>query len=137
MDDDDYRALIERVRRLLRQVGEPDLADLDNYVRRDPETGEIWRSEPKKQLIEMLEAFDRHLITRDRGTYTQAINALNGSLYRGEVREAVIAPTAGAEDELPVSLANVPDLSQVRSDLRWLIMQLIETPGPLEGSRLA
>jgi hypothetical protein len=134
MDEQDYRTLIALTQEELRRVGAPDLADPERYVYRDPETGELRRLDPKKQLMEMLRAFDRHLAIRDRGTYERALGRLNDVIAEGGVKGAFVVPTEEEGEGPPQSLGELPDLGETRSSLDRLIGMIAEDPGPLEGS---
>ncbi len=134
MDEQDYRALIVLTQEELRRVGAPDLADPERYLYRNPETGELRRLDPKKHLMEMLRAFDRHLAIRDRGTYDNALGRMNDVLAEGRVKAAFLVPTEEDGEGAPQALDTLPDLGQIRSSVERLIGRIAEDPGPLEGS---
>jgi hypothetical protein len=131
MDDDDLVELIALVEQQLEEAGLGEIADPTLYAERDRETGEPRPLPPMKRLIEMLRAFDRHLSVEDPRTYEAALKRINGSLEEGFVEDAVVIPLDGRSD--PVSLADGPQVGEIRQGLEALIGRLFESYRPDDG----
>ncbi|WP_375600355.1 hypothetical protein [Devosia sp. Naph2] len=84
---------------------------------------------PLKHLIEILEAFGRHMAVRDRKIYNLAINGINAHVD-GETRVegAVVVPAESARFRDEVDLSQAADLGELRADLHRLIGNFRETP---------
>ena len=93
MDTADYYELIALVEAELREVGAGALTDPNLYALRNPETRERRLYPPRKHLIEMLRAFDRHLAICDRVTFDRALERINDVVKVGRIEDAVFIPT--------------------------------------------
>lgn len=126
MDEEDFRALIEIVEKELRDVGLGEIADPAHYLVANPETGDVQLLEPKKRLIEMLDALDSAMAIRDRETYTKAMASLT-QVTRGEgPKDAVYVPTSDEGHMKEISLSDAPELSNIRSEIKAFIERLDE-----------
>ncbi len=125
MDDEDFRALIEVVAEELSLSGAPDLADERHYTVTNPETGEIELYDPQKRLIEMLNAFERHLAIQDRSVAETSLNVIRRMvLGEGPSRAAVeLADDRGPRE---IDLADAPDLAELRHDITRIVHRLME-----------
>lgn len=130
MDDEDFLALIELVERRLREVGAGELADPALYTVRHPETRELHVFEPRKRLIEMLAAFERHMKVRDAATYELALVRINERLRDSRLEAAIVLPAPGETREAPAALAEAPRLAEPRERVGRLIGGLLETYRP-------
>lgn len=131
MNDEDYAAVIEYLTGRLREVGLNELADEDRYFELDADTGSVRLPAPNKILVEMLDAFQRHLSICDRATYKAAMTKISNVLKTGIVEEVLVVPIeGGSADRRPVNLGNAPDLSEAREMVRSLSGQLIEAYRP-------
>jgi len=131
MDDDDFRYLIGIVETELRDVGLGEIADTYHYVITEPETGDARLLEPKRRLIEMLDAFDNAMAIRDLQTYKKAMMDLNVVTDGKGPNDVVYAPVPEERDEQKISLSLAPDLSNLRSNLQFFIQRFIMLdPGP-------
>ena len=130
MNDDDFLELIRLVQNELIASGAPELANERHYIEDLGEDGDIALS-PLKMLIEMLQAFDRHMSLRDHLTYRTAMSSISETLAGDGPEHAVVegvrllasdgvAPTANLQD--------APDLASIRKELGQLISQLLEVP---------
>ena len=134
MDTDDYRDLIELVETELREVGAGALSDPNLYSLTDPETGEQRLYPPRKRLIEMLRAFDRHLAIYDRATFDSALGRINDVVNEGRIEDAVFIPMSEEGEGEPHSLRSAPELGAVRDAVAGLIEQLSEESDPPSGT---
>ena len=134
MNTDDYYELIALVETELREVGAGALSDPKLYALSDPDTGERRLFAPKKRLIEMLRAFDRHLAIGDRTTFDHALENINEVTKVGRVEDAVFIPLSEEEEGEPRSLRDAPDLGSVRKVINRLIKQLLEEQDPPKGT---
>ena len=135
MDDDDYRMLIEIVEEELHRSGVPDIADERHYQQTDPETGEVYLIDPRKRLIEMLYAFDRHVSVRDGAIVEQSLSAI-GRATSGEAPRQVVVALANDGEAREIDLAEAPNMRDVRADVGNLIARLSDLGfGSDEGGR--
>ena len=134
MDTDDYRELIALVEAQLREVDAGALSDPNLYSLTDPETGEQWLYPPRKRLIEMLRAFDRHLAICDRATFGRALNRMNDVVKEGRIEDAVFIPMSEEGEVEPRSLGIAPELSAVREAVESLIELLLAERDPPKGT---
>jgi hypothetical protein len=135
MEDDEYRDLIKMVAEQLILVGASDIADERHYVVDDVDTDERRLVEPRRQLIGMLQAFERFLAIQDKATYDAAFQLFNEQIPEGGPRAAIFLPTEGSVEMNPRNFATAPDLSEVRWSLRGLIDQLKRDPEPTPHRR--
>ena len=97
----------------------------------DSDSSEARLLPPMKHLIELLEAFGRHMAVRDRQTYHLAINGINARLDgTNRVMGAVVVPAEGSTTREEVDLSKAPNLGALREALERLIGNLRETPSP-------
>lgn len=131
MEEEEIIDLIGLVQEQLRKSGAGDLANDRHYLMDFGGSGEPRLLPPLKHLIEMLEAFGRHMAVRDRQTHDLAINGINAHLDgETQVEGAVVVPAEGARFRDEVDLSRAADLGQLRANLRRLIGNLRETPAP-------
>src|ERR1700761_880305 len=130
MDDEDFLAVVEVLRRQLRAVGAADIAFDGHYIWAPPEGGEARLHDPRRHLVLMLQAFGRKLAIEDRATYRLAMDGI-WKHTRGRGPEG--AMVIGVDSEPPsASLSSAPELGEVRADLRVLIGQLL---GPYPSNK--
>lgn len=128
MNDDDYIELIAFVGRQLVEAGAAELADPALYTARDLETGEYRAIEPRKRLIEMLEAFERHLSVRDLAVFEKSLFSLNQALEGNGIEGVEISGVAeDGREESSIDFRGAPALSELRRRVRRLIAQILES----------
>lgn len=115
--------LIRTLSEEFRAFGQPELADEESYGLETPD-GRL-RPDPRKQLMLMLEAFERTVALEDAATFRKATLLISESTG-GAVPEVRIVPLtrAGADAvPIPFDLAEVED---IRADTRRLIAEILE-----------
>src|SRR5690349_2803104 len=118
MDEEELEALIIVLADQFRSIGRNDLADENNYLWRDAETGEVRIREPRRRLVEMLKASERSLAVQDRATSLEAFQLINDALPRGQIpQRAFMVPTPGSRDTAPIDLSRAPELGDLRDRL--------------------
>lgn len=127
MNDEELEALISLLGEQFRSIGREDLADENNYLWQDAETGETHIREPRRQLVEMLKAFERSLAVQDRRTYVEAFQLINDALPRDRAPQgAVVVPIPGSRDVVPIDLSHAPELGDLRNRLRVLAARIAD-----------
>jgi hypothetical protein len=125
----EFQELLDDLKARLEEVGLPELADDENYLRGEGPDARL--PNPRDQLLETLQAFERELALRDRRTVIEAIDRLAESLD-GPPPRAVRVVRAPREDgpSTPTyeNLFDAPELSELRLEVDQLIAELRETP---------
>lgn len=131
LEEEEILYLIALVQLELRNSGAADIANDRHYLMEDSDSSEARLLPPMKHLIELLEAFGRHMAVRDRQTYHLAINGINARLDgTNRVMGAVVVPAEGSTTREEVDLSKAPNLGALREALERLIGNLRETPSP-------
>lgn len=138
MTDEDFEALIELVKAKLTEARLVEIADDDAYLVLKAEEGDGWRlPRPRDHLLELLDAFERHLLAIDRSTAHRALKTINASLDNGllidDIRIEPIprAGTAGSGDVFKseaFSILESPNNEECISALREFRQAIAETP---------
>lgn len=132
MDDEDALRLIEYLQARFRDLGEPQLADQDAYVKEDPKLGRR-RVRPRERLAQMLEAFERTMALDDENTRRKATDLI-ARAADGRVPEVRVVPYGeDGEPGEPFHFAGLPDLSGERQQLRVLAERIRYDAGDISG----
>lgn len=141
MNDEDFMHLIDIVKSQLSQAGLNDLAEDDRYLIRSEGDGfEARLPPPQKHLIELLLAFERHLIVNTVQTARNALRSINQTSFSegGSIEDVQIQPfdraSVGFEPEAYPSLLQGPDYAETLIEVRKLINGIRDT-GPEEETR--
>ena len=127
MDEEELEELIILLAEQFSSIGREDLADENNYLSRDAETGEARIREPRRRLVEMLKAFERSLAVQDRATYVEAFQLLNDALPTDQSPQgAFVVPTPGSRDVAPIDLSHAPELGDLRDRLLVLAARIAD-----------
>lgn len=127
MEEQELEGLIILLSEQFRSIGREELADENNYLLRDPETGEARVREPRRRLVEMLKAFERSLAVQDHATYVEAIQIINDALPTGQAPQgALVVPTQGSRDVAPIDLSHAPELGDLRDRLLVLAARIAD-----------
>ena len=144
MQYEEYEKLIEELQKQLLDAGIRGISDEALYLRRDPESGERYLPHPRVQLVEMLEALDRHLAVWDLDTYNLALDIINNSIIESEVLGAEIFLSDRQPNEMnsqftraepepqTIYFADLQPLKEVRTRLNELIGEL-DNPNQAPG----
>ena len=125
MDEEDLRAIILRLQDHLREVGAADLAEEIHYVDPDEESGDSRLLPPLERLTRMLEAFERFLAVQDRAIYVDAMRRMQtDSDTAGPLTATVLLNAERGEAPVEISLAEAPDLTDLRRSIASLIERL-------------
>ena len=141
METSDYRELVEVIEAAFHEVGLGALADPLAYTVLGPDE-EHRLTTPENRLIAMLEALDRHIATSDRRIVELALGQINEVLVDGELEDAQYvpipedSPPTGTPPPTPLdplgrtkSLRGVPDVRELREEIRRLVRELREDSG--------
>ncbi|WP_312218204.1 hypothetical protein [Sphingobium yanoikuyae] len=131
MDDEDYLALIALVETELARSGLSDIANHRHYRVQNEETGDWKLYAPKDHLVALLEAFERHLAINDRAVVEASLDRINDFLIGEDRVKRAVCEIPGDGGSRFIDLAEAPDLSELRQELRVLLNQL-RGPGLLE-----
>jgi hypothetical protein len=137
MNDEDYLHLIEVIKEQLVQANLGHIADDENYLNSPVDSfGEGEEDdqlpEPRKHLHLLLEAFSTHMALNDRRTVLTALTKINGITRNQGPKSACIQTLRRAgrvfDGELPqeISLLELPDLTELREELRKISLEIIE-----------
>jgi len=121
MNEEDFQEVAAYLRKELRACGLGEIADERNYVE-DFGDGAVLPS-AEVAIIEMLAAFARHLKSRDRGTFEQAMEKIRGSVDGATDARPMVerARINGGDYRSPASFDALPDFRALTEDIFSLI----------------
>lgn len=125
VEDLNYTEILEVLVTNLRDIGEFDIADKNNYLIFD-EDNEPRLPNDKTLITEMLNAFDRKLSIEDKTNYYKAIDRINRVLKKGNVRATTIEEVIVSDEfnEYKFSSEQMIDLSEIRDEVNKLLEKL-------------
>jgi hypothetical protein len=131
MDDEEFASLEAQIRELVTSIGAPELTDDRFYRRRDGREGREYLLPPRERVLAQLEAIDRYFSLYDRRVYVETMSVIRDLLSDGAeapdlpIRAAIVVPDrVGGLAEGTVDLAELPDLAELRAQLRALVDRL-------------
>jgi hypothetical protein len=130
---EEFRELENLIRNQFEEIGVPEIGAEELYFVRDGDGDLLRRPDARALVVEMLKTFDRYLATQDLQTYQESLGIIRQSISEGPLPDrAVVQPPLetdiGFSPDSPRELAEAPDLSGIRGELRRLINEIMETP---------
>lgn len=134
MDEEELATLIRLIGAEFASIGRTDLADDENYLMQDPETGEARLTDRRERVADMLKAFERLMAIQDRATYDDAFAIMRRAVSPENAPQgAFVMPTPGSAAIFPFNLSEAPDLSDLRARVRQLAPRIIDPGTHLKG----
>jgi hypothetical protein len=135
MEEQDFIQIEAELRNLSGFIGAPDLTEERYYRQRDGFEGFEYPMPPRGRVLAQLDALDRFLSLYDGAVYQNAMEKIRGLLEESPPRPGisnfpthavVVTPNQLASDEESFDLRTLPDLTDLRQQLRNLRAQLSE-----------
>lgn len=136
MEEEDFLKIEQELRELCVRIGAPEITEDKFFLKRETYASPDVLRDPRTRVLEQLDALDRHFSLYDRSVFQSSMQKIARLLQDDERLDgATSVPTdavvllpgrSGTEEEI-FDLSELPDLTELREELRDIRKRLSES----------